>query len=81
MPDPGGGPGRAAPRCAVHGEMRPREADINGYTGTVWVCLGWDGEGCDSRALCDWEHQTAAGQALLDLIRLGGQPQIRLTGR
>lgn len=27
------------PRCPVHGQMKSR------YDG--WVCVGWDGEGCD----------------------------------
>jgi hypothetical protein len=39
------------PQCPVHGAMKARSGDIgNGYTGTVWVCAGWDGEGCPARA-------------------------------
>ncbi len=40
------------PHCPVHGgPMKPRTGDVgNGYTGTVWVCPGWDGEGCDYEA-------------------------------
>jgi hypothetical protein len=39
------------PQCPEHGRMKSRTGDIgNGYTGTIWVCPGWDGEGCDYRA-------------------------------
>lgn len=39
------------PECPDHGPMKPRTGDAgNGYTGTVYVCPGWDGEGCDYEA-------------------------------
>ena len=38
--------------------MKPRSGDAgNGYTGTVWVCPGWDGEGCNYTAGGqEWTH-------------------------
>lgn len=49
----GGGPAyiEVTPRCPEHGEMKQRHGDAgNGYTGTTWVCPGWDGEGCSYQA-------------------------------
>jgi len=36
------------PRCPLHGEMKPREGSVSGYTSTIWACPGFDGEGCDA---------------------------------
>jgi hypothetical protein len=35
--------------CDVHGPLKRREeSGVPGLPGPVWVCLGWDGEGCPS---------------------------------
>lgn len=61
----GSGPAYIAvtPRCPEHGEMKPRSGDCgNGYTGTLWVCLGWDGEGCGYQApRPEWRQIGVAG--------------------
>ena len=46
------------PRCPEHGQMKPRSGDVgNGYTGTIWACPGWDGEGCGYQAPPrEWVH-------------------------
>lgn len=38
------------PECPVHGLMKPRAGEAQGYTATTWECPGWDGEGCDYKA-------------------------------
>jgi hypothetical protein len=38
------------PQCPEHGPMKARLGQAQGYTCTVWVCPGWDGEGCDYQA-------------------------------
>jgi len=47
----------SAPECPQHGPMKARPGSINGYTATVYVCPGFDGEGCDYEApAAEWKH-------------------------
>jgi hypothetical protein len=56
------------PRCPVHGEMKPRDTSVNGYTATAWACPGWDGEGCDYEAPPrEWAQFAIAGEMVIRL--------------
>ena len=66
----GSGPAYIAvtPRCPEHGEMKPRQGSVNGYTGTIWACPGWDGEGCGYQApAAEWKQIGIAGPARIYL--------------
>ena len=67
-----------APRCPEHGPMKPRSGDTGtGYTGTIWACPGWDGEGCDYQAPPqEWRQIGIAGPVRVRIRPSPGTPLI-----
>lgn len=63
------------PVCPVHGEMKRRTVDGgNGYNATLWVCPGFDGEGCDYRP-GDLEWQPLGTTARMPVIHFTLEPE------